>query len=86
MTNLYKVKMRMGRDTCDTFTMTAAESAEDAILATQMKWTGIVVEVKDVVRADDGNGYGYCDTHKDWPLEDHCSDCNAVYCEMCEYE
>lgn len=83
--NSYKVTMRMGQDTCNTTTVVEAESAEDAPLVAEMKWTGITVRVLDVERADDSK-YGFCDTHKDQELEDHCTSCNAVYCEACEYE
>lgn len=83
--NSYKVTMRMGQDTCNTVTLVEAADADDAVLVAEMKWTGITVRVLDVERADDSE-FGFCDDHKDQELEIHCSDCNAVYCEACEYE
>lgn len=27
----------------------------------------------------------YCDVHPQQPIEKHCDDCSAWYCEECEY-
>lgn len=84
--NSYKVTMRMGQDTCNTVTIVEARDADEAAAVADLKWTDITVRVLDVERTDDGNGYGYCDIHKDQALEDHCTSCTSVYCEACEYE
>jgi hypothetical protein len=83
--NRYNVRMIMGNDKCTTVTTVEAVCAEDAPLAAEMKWTEISIQVLNVERADDSK-YGFCEIHKDQELEDHCYDCNAVYCEACEYE
>lgn len=56
----YKVTMRMGNDTCNTTTTVTADSAADAAIVADLKWTGITVRVLDVdlIPTDDD----YCAT------------------------
>jgi len=44
----YTVRMIMGTDTCTTITTVDAESAADAALEAEMKWTGIPIKIVNV--------------------------------------
>jgi hypothetical protein len=82
----YTVRMIMGSDTCTTITTVDADSAADAAIVAELKWTDIVVKIVNVEDAD-----GCCYLTTDCNNDDHyCSTCdthldNDEDCTNCYY-